>query len=205
MIVSDEHRLIFIHIPKTGGSAVTHELATRGVWNYKKLTRGVRPKWQTYYHRKSGYPMHSGFQVMLEKHLDYTRFASIRSPFTWALSHFNRVRKRAGLETTREAFHEWLAMDEPTLVPNATYRLQHRWIDARTRLIRFETLSKDLRELMAPLEIECNLGPPIPGQESISPRAPEFYSPWAIDRVAELWAEDFERLGYSKEFTCWPA
>ncbi len=201
MILSDEHKLVFIHIPKTGGSAITHELATRGVWNYKKLTRGVRPKWQTFYHRASRYSMHSGFQALLPKHREYTRFASIRSPFTWALSHFNRVQKRAGLETTREAFHEWLEMDEPTLVPNATYRYQSRWVDAKTRLVRFETLAADLKKLMASLGIKCDLGPPIPGQESISPRAPEFYSPWALERVVELWREDFDRFGYSEELT----
>ena len=199
MIISDEHRLVFIHIPKTGGSAITHELAVRGVWNHKKLKRGVRPKWQTFYHRASGYPMHSGFQVLLPKHRANTRFASIRSPFTWAFSHFNRVRKRAGLKTTREAFAEWLEMDEPTLVPNATYRFQHRWIDAKTHLVRFETLAADLKKLMASLGIECDLGPPIPGQESISPRAPEFYSPWAVGRVVELWREDFDRFGYPEK------
>lgn len=196
MIISDSHRLVFIHIPKTGGSAVTHELATLGVWNLKELTRGNARGWQTFYHRKDKYLMHCGVNMLRPEHRDYLRFAVVRSPFTWALSHFNKLEKKAGRESTPENFRAWLALPEPPLLPSAIGRHQHCWIDDQTRILRFETLAADLAALMAEVGVMCHLGPPIPGQESVSSRAREFYNAEAERRVVDLWREDFERFGY---------
>ena len=89
MIISDSHKFVFHHIPKTGGSSITAALAP-----YSRNYAGVvppddTPQWQMAFHQPHW--MHhpvSGYEAG-DIPEGYFSFAFVRNPFDAVVSAYN--------------------------------------------------------------------------------------------------------------------
>lgn len=177
MLVSDKLRLIFVHVPKTGGNSIieamreaTDDIRTIGRWHITAVGgRGAFPEWHT-----------------------YTSFAFVRNPWDRTVSAY------AHLTGHRISFNEFL--NERDFLRTHMWpfsKSQTYWThdDDRRQLVnvigRFEKLSVDFASL-------CPSAPSLSHVNS-SEHKPyrEYYTDETRERVATLFAEDITTFGYS--------
>ena len=89
MIINDEHKLMFIHIYKTGGSLFTYSYID--IFYCDELNKQL-PGWQFKYHKYGD--MHLTFKDLekkesIEKYKNYKKIVIVRNPYDWLLSIWN--------------------------------------------------------------------------------------------------------------------
>ncbi|MBL8545610.1 MAG: sulfotransferase family 2 domain-containing protein [Hyphomonadaceae bacterium] len=203
-MISDQHRAIFIHIQKTGGTSVSLALGggrreARKHWTAQELRRAIEPSvWATYY-----------------------KFAFVRNPWArllswWTMLDAQRERFEAGQSENPlvlaalpqcRTFTDFLErMDDDVVSPKSGHRT-NIWrnqidylIDANGALLvdfvgRTETLAQDIEQ------IRPHLAAPLGaiGHENAFERShySEIYTPALRALVAERYASDIAHFGYT--------
>lgn len=150
---------------------------------------------------------------------DLAHVVIVRNPYSRVLSAFlnksssTKIRRRHGtFEATREGFGNFLRfLEEGGLSADSHWDLQTRHMllppEAYDGIVRFENLREEMLAFLARQGLE-----PRPGSlEEIYPSArgkatdataklDAFYTPESRDRVARLFAPDFEALGYDTAY-----
>ncbi len=188
----DDHRAIFVHITKSAGTSVATGLFGALPYHYTAI------QYRVIYGRKT-------FR-------EYYKFAFVRNPWDRLYSAYSylkgggwddRDKAWAGehlsdIEDFNQFVLEWLTPER--LYSHIHFWPQSRFIcDRRGRplindLACFETISEDFNRIAATLGVEARLE-----HVNASRRASyrDAYTPAAIERVQDLYADDIERLGYS--------
>lgn len=178
--------LIFIHIPKTGGSSVTEGLRTS--------------HWRT--NLVGGWPMHAPASEVHHRIGDQTwsqgfAFTVVRNPFDRLRSLFWELVCRYGqAEYNPASFREWVTRREKTFISGT--RIVHRasqltWIDEPVDcLLRQEHLAEDFQGCFG-VEVPRTRVSPDP-----RPRA-QWYDAATRDFVEQNFSRELELLGYSFE------
>jgi len=224
MLISSTHRFIFIHIPKTAGTSVTKALAPNCLNTPfsagSALMRGL-PVQQS--PETAWFQMHDTASFVRKKLSppvfdSFLRFAVVRNPFDHAISHFEFIKtyryKRLAQKVQAMSFRDYL-----------NWRLaapQSRWM-SRTglfarlpdqshyvtatdgtllvnRVLKFDTLNRDLNTLTADLGINT----PTLGHARKSKRQGRgqplaaLYEPDTIDLVTRLYDRDFALFDYAR-------
>jgi len=181
-IVLDERPFCFVHIPKTGGTSIRQGRQSGPAAFYRPLAR-----WETL----------PSFAVIRDP---FARIAScwrdfrfLRRATTLDLSTFCMV-----LPTPREAHYDarWqAAIRNPTTIEHHAAPQQHpiHGLDWADSLLRYETLDQDWDAFC---RLHLLAGVPLPRRRSTHGFARGEWSEQAIAHVREVYAEDFERLGY---------
>lgn len=185
MLISEEHKFIFIHVYKTGGTSITCAL---------RPLCGISPS--------RGLPMHATAQdaldVLGDAFYGYTRFAVVRNPWDQLVSRY-RV-EHAGLPPERvPSFHDFVharlaqaAAPAPgnfAQLPQAGFVCDAGGALLVPRLLRFEHLQADLAALLGDLGVPAILLPRI----NVTPGAPGAHALRACDHdyrsyyTPELW------------------
>jgi hypothetical protein len=151
---------------------------------------------------------------------EYRYFVVVRNPYSRVLSAFlnrfsvrdEKARQRRDFELTPNgfaAFVEWLG--DGGLDQNAHWDLQTKLmllpLEKYDFVVRFENFKPEMLSLLE----SRGLSPPEGRLDGLYPtdtnkktssdsRLREFYTPRLADMVADLYARDFEALGYSKVF-----
>ncbi|GAB2878417.1 sulfotransferase family 2 domain-containing protein [Nocardioides pacificus] len=206
VLISDSHRMLFVHVQKTGGVSIQHMLEA-ALPDARKLRPPNR---------------HATLTEILEREpavVDYWSFGFVRNPWSRLVSWYDMVRrlmveadrgwKGSIRHLTTNPFLGAVARDYPTFDdfvlrgPDEWERLRTPQIDyLRTpnRTVDFigrtESLSADIRHVFA------HLGLPEPEEvlrkntAEAKPDWRERYTPATRSRVAEIFAPDLELFGY---------
>lgn len=218
LLVSDTHRFIFIHIPKTAGTSVTACLSPYSVHApANRLRRVLRKLGLRQSSAKAHFRGHdTARQVIASLGRDifdsYLSFTVVRNPFTHAVSHYEFLREhpKQSFERTvgRMSFSDYLdfRLAPPLFPPTpifARMRDQTEFLTDRRgmvvvrRILHLEQLAEEFGSLL------CDLGLPLIDLGSERRRAnriddvSSYYSSGVvIDKLRRIYARDFSNFGY---------
>jgi tetratricopeptide (TPR) repeat protein len=196
---SHDHRCIFIHVPKNGGTSIKEVLDMPG---------GGHPPWQFY---ARGYPQ------LWER---YTIFAVVRNPWDRAVSAFHHAKMRRshwhdeqmGLHPDYRLLHDKSFEECVSILFHQRERLRHEsWHEQSffivdpdapdqrivvDHLLRFESLTADFAELCRKLGIDCQSLPTVnTSQRSRAYR--EYYNDETRKMIENVYRADIDNFGYS--------
>lgn len=203
MPVDHEHRIIFVHIPKTGGTSV---LTLLGLWAPARA-----PNFGTLFGDVGDVDLQhltlSQLQPFLtpEEFRTYFKFAIVRNPWDRAVSAaFWQTRfPETGVRDLRD-YVEWA--ERIAGKPNAAGRISHVLSQssfltdssgnlAVDRIGRFETFEQDIRNILHRY-IDVNQPLPHKLKRDVQCGYRDYYSADLALRVGRLYEEDVARFGY---------
>lgn len=213
MIISRGRRFIFVHIPKTGGTALTLALEARAMKD--DILIGDTPKARARKGRLKGVKTagrlwkHSTLSdiqglVTPQETAEFFTFTLVRNPWDRAVSYYHWLRDQSfahpavGLAKTHD-FAGFLAHPQTrtafALWPASAYLRDGQGQERASAFLRLEHLNDDAAALEAHLGFRLD---PL-ARANLSDRAVDFrryYTPASADLLAEVCAEDIARFGY---------
>ncbi len=186
-------RVLFIHIPKTGGSSVERYLSDHGPMLLKGNGRAAGL-------RCSAQHLHAEALASMEadKGCDFT-FTIVRHPVARLVSEYSYQMRKPGWLRQRLSFPAWLsyAFARHAIDPyyrDNHFRPQHEFILPATHIMRFEDgIDACLRRIGEQLGI----APPSTAiHEKPSPRKDIRLSSAALRKIERVYERDLELFGY---------
>ena len=214
MPVSHDLKLVFVHIPKTGGTSIEQALGLFGSWRIEDRKR-------LFGQVQSPDLLALGLGTRYLQHLTvdeiravepstttpaYRWFLVVRNPWDRMVSTYLnpdpdlvQQGRAEGVELTGLEFPEFVARTEP--LQHVHLRPQHEFLPAENgsaamMLGRFESLAADFRRASQRLGINRAL--PHVNRARAQSRRPyrEFYTAHTAARVAARYARDIAQFGY---------
>lgn len=189
-------RILFVHVPKTGGMAISAALQQAGDMRFDGTVGQGRHRFR---------PRHAAADTITSLYdpdwFDYV-FLVVRDPVTRAASEYRYQRRKSGLHLARPTgFDTWLARALSRSAKDPSYRDNHfrpqtDFLLPRAQLFRYEEgLSAPLAALSAltGLDLTAHLALRNP-----SPEPPFTPSDRSLDRLATAYRRDFETFGYPR-------
>ena len=221
MILSTSHRFIFVHVPKTAGTALTAALEPFGVTGTRTPLRRLL-RWLPLreapgraYFRKHETAAAIRTKIGAQAFDEFVRFSVVRNPFDHAVSHYEYLKEFRNAQKAaafaRMSFAEYLAYRTSArglFVPSFAVLPDqaHFIVDAAgkllvNRVMRFETLAVDFGRLMQ------DLGLPGVMMERVNPTRAKsvakslasYYDDETVKIVRSLYARDFDLFGYPRD------
>ncbi|HMS94021.1 MAG: sulfotransferase family 2 domain-containing protein [Tabrizicola sp.] len=221
MILSTTHRFIFVHVPKTAGTALTAALEPYGVTGTRTTLRRLirrlpfREAPERAYFRKHETAAAIRAKMGAQAFDRLMSFSVVRNPFDHAVSHYEYLKEFRNAQKAaafaRMSFAEYLhyrTTARGLFVPSfAVLPDQSRWlVDGQEtvlvqRVLRFERLADDFAVLAS------DLGLPALTMERINPTKAKtqtrslssYYDADTLATVRKLYARDFDLFGYSRD------
>lgn len=223
MILSQTHDFIFVHVPKTAGTALTTALDPFGVYPPRTLWRSfvrrlpIKESPDKVYLRKhesaAGVRRKLGADVFDQFH----RFAVVRHPYDHAVSHYEFMKQfripKIAQKIADMSFADYLRYRKKSPFWNDTFfaRLpdqSHFLVDQNGelmvhRLMRFESLADDFDVMAADLNLT---GATLRRENETISRADKrpwqsYYNSESKDLADDLYKRDFALLGYEPVIT----
>lgn len=205
MPISHSRRLVFVHIPKTGGSSIEQVLGIRGLGNagtndpvpemaFGKLD-GVHLQHLTLVEL-------TGRGLLDGPAANYFRFAIVRNPWDRMVSEFEYQRRRGVLtEQGISNFEEFATAiadghydDHVHFRPQMDFLVNESGSISVDRIGRFERLARDFRKICEAAQVDA---PGLPLLKRTSHRHfASYYNEHTQEIVAVRFAADIDRLGY---------
>lgn len=187
MVISDKHRFIFIHNPKTGGESIEAALtlyasllvsAPKNL--HKRLNKHSNPK-------------------MIKKYVgetiwnSYFKFVFVRNPWDRFLSLYMYARSRKpGLRAQRLSFEEYLKY---RMTHNKQFLVQRSYVNLNINFIgRFERLNADFKNICKVIGISCTLPHK---NKSVHEHYRKYYTENTKNLVATFSKVEIDRFGYA--------
>lgn len=191
------HEILFIHIPKTGGTSVENFFLENG-FRMRLFARRHNPCLKVNPQHLTSSEVH----YLLGDGFDY-EFAVIRDPFDRIESEFfytNKMRARRQLPNLpEESFSQWVldSLEEAGGRPyfrDGHFRPQAQFVSAATNVFRYEDgLTRAVERVFEETNIPMDGTLPMHNK---SDRRPLSWTSEALDMVREFYAEDFLCFGY---------
>lgn len=223
MIISDEHRFIFIKSRKKAGSSIQAALAevcgprdiitggrveiSRNCWDNRREYIALRAKTllqgHIFWPISRFHSLHATIkmvtEVLCEQAKAYFKFAFVRNPFDLVVSRYIWDKS-----LQRHAYNDLQPWLEEQYMPRRQWEKdllhRHTHVDGVCRLDyvgRFERLSEDFRYVCGTLDlVEMELPRKKSGFRS-SRQYQDHYSPASRSLVEQLFAEDLRIFGYA--------
>ena len=193
MIISDTHKFIFHHVPKTGGSSITAAIAP-----HCKNYQGVMPLdethgWQFTFHQP--YYMHHAVRLLEPEDIPegYFSFAFVRNPFSAVVSAWNPKMNfdefvEEKIFTALEPVARWTQFDYLT---NEDGTMLVDFIG------RYEKLAEDFYEVIGRIGVPLMMLPKRNiTKNKLHDNYREYYSPLSRRIVEEKYKKDLEFFEY---------
>lgn len=221
MILSTSHSFIFVHVPKTAGTAMTAALEPHAVTGTRTALRRalrwlpLREAPDRAYFRKHETAAAMRAKLGPQVFDRFFRFTVVRNPFDHAVSHYEYLKEfrnpKKAAEFAAMSFADylrWRTTERGPFVPIfSTLPDQAHWlVDGAGRLLvnrvmRFETLADDFAQVMD------EVGLPGTRMERINPTRAKvkgrslasYYDAGTLATVRALYARDFDLFGYSRD------
>ena len=195
MIISDSHKFVFHHVPKTGGSSITAALAPY-CRNYEGVVASEDTKgWQWGFHKP--YYMHHPIRSYEAGDIPegYYSFAFVRNPFSAVVSAWN--------PTKFKHFDEFVDHEIFTGVEIVGRYTQMGWLadEAGNLLVdcvgRYENLAQDFYEIVGTIGVPLMILPKRNiTKDKVHDSYREYYSPTSRHLVERKYKRDLEFFGY---------
>ncbi len=221
MILSLEHNFIFVHVPKTAGSAMTKHLEPLGLPQTRPFWRSLSRKLPTVekpgkaYLRQHDTALKIMTKLSPEVFHKFHRFAVVRNPYDHAVSHYEFMktyrhkkyaRAIAGLDFEGYLHYRMqpAGLFEKTFVrlPNQSYYLTDPSGEMLVnRVMKFETLDTDWADLTAFLKLpSMSLARINQSQSKPKNRSYQsYYNDTTKALVDQIYDADFARFGYDRD------
>ena len=210
MPCTPDRSLLFIHIPKTGGSSIEQALGIFGSWELEnqEILFGLIQSAELLAHGwGSAFLQHLSWRE-LHQQWDFSGaecFAAVRNPwarfasvYTNTDTHLKEVARLQGLELEGLSFDEFVdateRLEHAHLRPQFDYLVGANGELAVINLLRTEQLNADFQQLCERLGLQLEL--PWANRSKKSKPFQEFYSPASWQRIGQRYAMDVEKLGY---------
>ena len=190
----EKHNLLFIHIPKTGGTAIERALGIKAanepkklISKQKELIEGVRTV-----------PQHFTPDILRERlgediYESSIKFAVVRNPYTRVLSEYFYRNKSGNMNRFPKWFRTYYGnIDHVHKIP------QSKFVDSdNITILKQETLQEDFSRFVeeSNLPIKSELGTVNKSKHNKTDLIKEIPLP-IIGRINNLFEEDFIRFGY---------
>ncbi len=210
MQISNSHRFIFVHIPKTAGSSIENALLPycsvhpwKGL-NFQISRLPIRQSPEKVILRRHVTARWAKIKLPPEVFDSYIKFAVVRNPYDRAISHFHwqqedptqrhyeRTKKMSFLDylqdyERRQRFHD---ERQVRYVTDASGRLMVDY------LIRFENLAEEFGLLMKKVGLDKEISLPWDNRSQRKGYEEYFADPEVLALTRKIFARDFEFLGY---------
>lgn len=204
-----KRNLMFLHIPKCGGSFVEQAFLP---WIIKCPSRRLRDA--------RGHLTLRQYRQVFDRHrIDLGAmlvFTVVRNPWDWHVSWFHYLKQdkgrgRSGMPTEVDLFQNfdftdylsWLADDEAPTSPTRYIRKQlvdyvtdEKGVMAVDTVLRQERLEEDLRAMLEDLDLATNV-PDQRANSSSHANYHSYYNDAGIELVASRHRDDIARFGYT--------
>lgn len=205
-MISDVHKVIFIHIPKTGGTSVEAML-----WPNPKesdLFGGVAGGFRNKYTTGGLQHLPARFvreEVGIERFSSYLSFSIVRHPYGKAISQFSYMSIRPDLrefigmrfDDSFDRYLELIQMHEHIQWEKQVQFLQDERGDLMVEeVLRFEDFPHDIKGIFNKLRV------PIPGIPHLNKNPvaealkPTEISKFAKEKIEEIYLQDFDFFSY---------
>nr|WP_242482210.1 sulfotransferase family 2 domain-containing protein [Thiocystis violacea] len=216
--------MLFVHIPRSGGTSINRFFYNMGAFPYKKPDRN--PDYHSLYgldskERKLIELDHLTFE-MIKQYTPYHRlsrlqkFCVVRNPYDRFLSEYNRQKKEKdkrifsniedlSLEAYSEAVFALFAsrkifelshFSQCHLIPQYEYIRDGFGIARDLRILRFETLDEGFQRLLGDLGVQSDH--PLPKLNFTSKQTNIAKVPLVEQAVRALYAQDYVFLGFEE-------
>ncbi len=207
MPVYPDLKLIFIHVPKTAGSAINRALADHAVGRPDSLLRRATS------HLPFAEPVN---KVWLRRHVSaawmkvklgdevwnsYRRFSVVRDPYDRAISSYEFARQRPKLRRHKAAmqrgFAEFLRAEPDERMLQAPMLTDRNGALMVQEVLRHETLTADLARICALWDLTITL-PEKPLNATTRVPAEQYLTDEAVAIINTRAARDFDLFGYQR-------
>lgn len=221
MILSTSHNFIFVHVPKTAGTALMTALAPysanprRTLWRSIMRRLPVREAPGRAYLRKHDPAARIIAKLGRDVYDGFHCFTVVRNPFDHAVSHFEFMKEfriaSVADKIAAMSFEQYLDYRAKHPFWNDTFfarQPDQSWflLDAEgriavDRIMRFETPGADFATLKADLGLEGAELRHINRTKAKSDKRPfqSYYDATTLDMVRSIYARDFDLLGYPRD------
>ena len=178
-MIIQEHKAIFIHIPKNAGTSIETLFSNRSFQ--------IQP------HKHDD--IHQIKYKFLELYKIYRKFTIIRNPYDKMISWYFYLKRNLNENHNIIDFNEWIK--DPSKFWHADdpidyLRPQHEWIDDTVEIIKFENINEELNDFFGK-EIDLPIT-----NNSNHDHYLEYYNQESLDTIYERYKEDFEKFNYKK-------
>jgi hypothetical protein len=207
-MISHEHRCIFVHIPKTGGSSVEDV-----IWPGERTEVDL---WMGFVSRYRNKYQTGGLQHLLARQIrqevggdifdSYFKFTFVRNPWDRAVSQFASMRDRPDLREligigSHASFSEYLHLTERHRHVQWERQVEFLRDENRRSLVdfvgRFESLERDARVVFERLGIRCSRFPH--RNRSKHRHYRKYFDHCSREWIRSRYREDVEAFGYEFE------
>jgi len=220
LTVSPRHRFIFIHIPKTAGSAITEVVEPlarerrRTFWRRLSRKLPMRESPERAYFRSHDSAAKVRAKLGEEVWNSFATFAVVREPVDHAVSHFEFMKQfpspRVAAKVAAMTFADYLVDRQRS--PRPGRRIFSRMPDQAhyvtdvegriivDRIIRLENLDAEVSDLLEGLGLGRLQLDRVNQTKARSPRrsvASYYDDPATVEMVRDIYARDFTLFGYS--------
>ena len=178
-MIINEHKTIFIHIPKSAGTSIESFFGNRSF----KIQPG---KHDNIHAIKKRFP---------NAYKTHRKFAIIRNPYDKMVSWYFYLKRNLNKDLNIVDFEEWLKdpsklwhADDPISFLNP----QHTWIDETVEIIKYENLKKEINDFFGK---DINL--PILNKSNHKHYS-EYYNSKSSDIIYNRYKDDFKKFNYKK-------
>jgi len=200
-MISDKHRCIFIHIPRTAGSAIEEALSGRDWWFVNPLTKHLTARQARLLYGK-------------RRWCEYFSFTFVRNPWDklvsmWESTFYWRQRRRLGtfkefvravkgnpFEQHTLHYHQILDLSPDPQLSSWDRFMRNRLGQTRVKFVgRFESLEVDMQRVCTEIGIAMVKLPVVNRSGHRTPYR-DYYDDETIKIVADRFATDIKLFGY---------
>ena len=178
-MIINEHKRIFIHIPKNAGTSIKEYFGNKSVKiqpNKHADIHEIKTKFKNSYN-------------------NYRKFTVIRNPYDKMISWYFYLKKNLGENYDIIEFNDWIInplkfwhVDDPI----SFLKNQHEWIDDTVTILKYENLQEDINTFFGK-----KIKLPIINK-SKHKNFLNYYNKKSLDIVYNKYKEDFKKFNYKK-------
>ena len=206
-MISHEHKCIFVHIPRTGGTSIEATIWPRGR-NENTLWMGFIDDWNNKYQT-------GGLQHLLAKQIreevggetfsSYWKFSFVRNPWDKIISQYHYIQNKErllsflGVEKI-ESLEEYLALIQKAKYIHWEEQWKFLYADSGECLVdtiyRFEDFRDSAQKIYQDLKLQPTV---LHVNQTDHEHYSKYYTPETRELVAEMYAIDIDTFNYEFE------